>query len=1179
MYTMSDILNARETLGVDENSSIQAIKSAYRKIALKIHPDHNQSSNATVEMQQMNNAYEVLVKTENGKKIIADDNMDEQPDNVDDEIERLFQFFQYFNKPRRADPSDFISEEAFQQILRDIKDTIKSHDGLVLPDYEKLFGVSAYQIERLLKHCAEYDGHRFCLSHQGFRPEVLVGLLRYLTDYVPNTKNRCELDLSENELNHPEVVEMLKHFLEHAKSQWRLELNKCHLNLTKDLGDHFAKSSSIYSLHLDENNFSKKDAESIIQILQTNTYLEEFSIADNYFYGQSLFDIAASVEHSQHLQSIAFSIQGTPTLYYDNIDTKIFMKVLNTCLRNKNQLSNISLRSKPFDDDRLIFDSSWPITEINPRITTLHFDGLDVSPSVLQSFLTTNVPNLKSLWISSKKLSHETLIALASAINQMNALEELYLPGDVGSPEDQNVMIEAARKHKTLNKLFLSKRMVDIPREDTQNKKQSTSVNKIKPDSKIMQDKTETDNTHDNIAFSSEEFNHLMMEIDEIIKTGADTFKFKSLDDKKYTSKGRLSRWNDDHISLSQLEILMDMRLTGDFARIDLSEENFLPPHLSSAIIRKLKAHYISDNTHSAQSALVELNLSRLNFTGHAKDLIAFVSHPQSTLVKLDLSHTKLSPSELSELIKVIANHKTLTDLSLPVAGYTLFMFERDYMHDPNSCCLDIANMLRLNKVLRAIEITSGGLMNKNDLSSLLSSLGKTYIKSKEHHSSIIENVYNFFKKEKAHSSSKNVVSTDQQPNHSIESLILRVANYSADEQLALVLKTNSSLKKLILDSRNSSFNDYSNTFKAALSSSSLTDLSLINYDLGSHYVSGLELRTLQKSLLTSITIVNGNVSIDVINALKGLPLKLLNLAGNQMYLNRGGEILLELISQKSATLESLDLSRNNLGKTLDHCAPAKISHFLNALSAILRDCHQLTQLNIANNSGFTLYDILRFLHSLRANHSNLIDIKCTVPEHNYHGALLQKHIAEYVNFYLAEMNLKNTLLSKHHDTMTSKHSAWTDLEQLYKNQISKLLVDIKKLIDFKLHGTLFDQLLRTKPNTDFKYSPVHAKIVSYAMDGKYELFHEALMNWKAEKGDTEDQIDLHASLIMDLINETLFLYANSINVFQIQGDEWASSYNHQPHDALSYEKKLVIIEMAEMQQETDSNKRYYKRG
>ena len=49
-----------KTLGVNRNVTAQELKSAYRKLAMKYHPDRNPSPEAEEQFKKINEAYEVL---------------------------------------------------------------------------------------------------------------------------------------------------------------------------------------------------------------------------------------------------------------------------------------------------------------------------------------------------------------------------------------------------------------------------------------------------------------------------------------------------------------------------------------------------------------------------------------------------------------------------------------------------------------------------------------------------------------------------------------------------------------------------------------------------------------------------------------------------------------------------------------------------------------------------------------------------------------------------------------------------------------------------------------------------------------------------------------------------------------------------------------------------------------
>lgn len=57
-------------MGVSEGASQDEIKKAFRKLALRYHPDHNKSPGAEAKFKEINEAYAVLTGKEQPKPVI-----------------------------------------------------------------------------------------------------------------------------------------------------------------------------------------------------------------------------------------------------------------------------------------------------------------------------------------------------------------------------------------------------------------------------------------------------------------------------------------------------------------------------------------------------------------------------------------------------------------------------------------------------------------------------------------------------------------------------------------------------------------------------------------------------------------------------------------------------------------------------------------------------------------------------------------------------------------------------------------------------------------------------------------------------------------------------------------------------------------------------------------------------
>ena len=71
--------NLYQILGVSKNASIEEIKSQFRKLALKFHPDKNKSKNSEIKFKEITLAYEIL--SDQIKRATYDNESDSQEGN------------------------------------------------------------------------------------------------------------------------------------------------------------------------------------------------------------------------------------------------------------------------------------------------------------------------------------------------------------------------------------------------------------------------------------------------------------------------------------------------------------------------------------------------------------------------------------------------------------------------------------------------------------------------------------------------------------------------------------------------------------------------------------------------------------------------------------------------------------------------------------------------------------------------------------------------------------------------------------------------------------------------------------------------------------------------------------------------------------------------------------------
>lgn len=674
------------------------------------------------------------------------------------------------------------------------------------------------------------------------------------------------------------------------------------------------------------------------------------------------------------------------------------------------------------------------------------------------------------------------------------------------------------------------------------------------------------------ISLSKEAFGFLLAEIKRLILIKSDTFEFKSVNNKKQINFGNhLAKWSDDHISQEQLDELMTTALKGNFARINLSNESYLPVEHNAIIIKKITAHYYGGTQSPATGPLLELNLSENNLTGCIPDLITLISNPDSKLETLHLSGVKMMPQEMHLLVKAIQEHQTLRDVSIYAWELRDEKRRSEYKFNP----VAIEEMLRINKNLRCINLNCYGLEAK-EASNVISAFAPKYTESA---------IYSVVKKLTFFAQSNFFNQALQSPevayNTNIESLSLGLGNQPVDPQLAWVLKNNTAIKRLTLRFEHS-YIPFHNSLLAALNSPCLNELSVISYRLIDVFDAHAEMNAKKDSQLSCITMNQCDIDIQTLGILKALPLKKLNLSGNRLFADIHGKALLELICTKGPTLEELDLSANCLGTNRDSSKFGDNSRFLTDLSKALQFCVHLKMLSMHSPNDFNEHDTLIFVRRLKKNNLQLQHYSYYFREkfNTFKNRNMDDEVSCYTQFIVAEMLLKNQFIANRNHIVYSNTKSiaaddktaspiegqdftfsWTRLEKLYKTEIDRLVKKVHTTLENKINGNVFGRILGENNQSSLKWTKEHETIFNYAIQGDYAAFHNEWSQWKTVNGDTEETIDINLSILLDWVDECLLFYANSIKAFNIPNYIWPAAFPTEEILFPAYEKKLGILE------------------
>lgn len=100
-------------LEIDENASLQEIKTAFRKQAIKWHPDRNPNKDTTIQMQLINEAYLVLKDEEARNRF-----------NIEYQKFKVFQQKHESRTEQNEHPNEQAKEKTFEYSEYEMQDTI-----------------------------------------------------------------------------------------------------------------------------------------------------------------------------------------------------------------------------------------------------------------------------------------------------------------------------------------------------------------------------------------------------------------------------------------------------------------------------------------------------------------------------------------------------------------------------------------------------------------------------------------------------------------------------------------------------------------------------------------------------------------------------------------------------------------------------------------------------------------------------------------------------------------------------------------------------------------------------------------------------------------------------------------------------------------------------------------------
>ena len=247
---------ACDILDLPQKFTIEELKQAYRKKALKFHPDKNPEADATEQFQKISEAYEFLSNV----GVEYDENhIDEDISGYDNILKN---FIRYFNKDIDVDLVLTIVNKLASKVYLNVieifsecdKDTVIQIYELIVK-YKDIFQIDndiILQVERIAREKSSEDNLIIITPtlHDLFNANIYVHKSNGQQYYVPLWHD--EIYFEDKTKNHDLIVKCIPDIPDHISvdENNNIHINVIHRTSLKDL----LNKKSISYVHSDENN-------------------------------------------------------------------------------------------------------------------------------------------------------------------------------------------------------------------------------------------------------------------------------------------------------------------------------------------------------------------------------------------------------------------------------------------------------------------------------------------------------------------------------------------------------------------------------------------------------------------------------------------------------------------------------------------------------------------------------------------------------------------------------------------------------------------------------------------------------------------------------------------------------------------------------------------------------------